>query len=202
MLALPKDFIREDLYYTSEELKIQKFVDIKAKFESELNNEQVDVNFVTFRGLEEVCNKDQRRQRIKQHVKGVLEVQTEQREAGCVDSYEIFIVARAQSKNDRKAAHRIAVLDAQAAAAVLSEACPTSDDEISLASTSVSSCSHETSQVVSSSRAVSSWRGKKTIRRCVSGAIKVISTSSKGLLLTPSTRRELLRLQIRRSLTM
>jgi hypothetical protein len=171
---LPKDFIREHLYYSGAELKHQQNTDIEAKFDASLSDHEIDPDLVTFRGLEHALSKDGRRQRIKEYVTSVLEVHLEQKEVGYRDTYEIYMVARAQSKGDRKTAQRIAAMDAREAAAIMLEKC-SDDDDVSLTSTSVSSSTH-------SAISASSRRSKKTIRRCVSGVIKAISTNSKNLL--------------------
>ncbi|CAB9523800.1 expressed unknown protein [Seminavis robusta] len=165
---LPTDLQREHLYYSAEELAFQKQTDIQAKRNFVDAGLELDANdhSMTFRGLEHVLNKRERRRRISKHVKGVLEVQKEQKESGLIgmDDYELFVVSRAQSKDNRKAAQKMAARDAQDAAMVMDE-----EEELDVSVTETSVSESSSASAFSASRRSRRRGSKKTIKRCVSG---------------------------------
>jgi len=114
--------LRNDLYYSADELKEQKDADIAAKqdAESKCDDDPVDTDERCMRGLEHVLHKTERRKHIHANIQAVLEAHNEQAELGYLDEYELFIVSRWSTLGDRKKARRIGKVDAQEAAQVLS----------------------------------------------------------------------------------
>ena len=193
---LPRNLHRADLFYSTEELEEQKLADIKTKRDAFQGNDSSDTaasydpsipyyrkeqhltaafaedtNDICFRGLEHVLHKTERREHIQSYIKAVLEVHTEQREVGLVDSYELFIVARSHSKADRKHAHRMGKVDAQVASKLRLEMTDASNSSRSLADCSCSSTAASSTGCPSStsSRRNSAPQTRRTSRTIIQG---------------------------------
>ena len=108
LAPLPQDLQRQHMYYSHGELQVQKEADMQTLGECDESFEQG----ICFRGLETPDHKTERRNRIKKCIRTVLEVHLEQKELGYLDDYELYIVARANSKSDRKKAQKAAAQDA------------------------------------------------------------------------------------------
>jgi hypothetical protein len=119
---LPLDIQIEALFYTADELFRQRSADVEAKRSAENDNSEFEEGEdICFRGLENSLNKGERRRKVQEYVRTVINVHREQREMGYFDDYELCLIAKARSKGDRKLAQRMASIDANEAFEDLSD---------------------------------------------------------------------------------
>lgn len=163
LAPVPEDLQRQFMYYSAEELSIQKEADISLlRINSDNINTEASLleHGICFRGLEQTYNtndKTERRDRIRKYIRTVLEVHLEQKELGYRDDYEVYIVARANSKTDRKKAQRLAAQDAEDVLVLVEKDC----------------LSHHTN----------TKRRRRSLKRLLSGSMARVFTSSKRNLL-------------------